>query len=152
MHCAHVVLIYRSKREYSPVAATDLTGADRTRYHDSGQAARDYDGLPTILFVTTSASAEDRIARQAYRAWYSRGTAPLPVLLTTNELISGQSRGVLGSIWRVPSETAGDLVQRGYWLPDAGHPGRASRQDVPALASFTWTRVARRGVRQARHG
>jgi hypothetical protein len=121
------------------------------RYRDSGQAARDYDGLPTILFVTTSAGAEDRIARQAYCAWYSRGTAPLPVLLTTTELISRHSRGVLGPIWRTPSEASGDVVQRGYWLPEAANQGRASRQDVPALASFTWTRVARRGLRQARH-
>jgi hypothetical protein len=29
------------------------------RHRDSGQAARDYNGLPTFLFVTTSASAED---------------------------------------------------------------------------------------------
>jgi len=122
------------------------------RYRDSGQAARDYDGLPTILFVTTSASAEDRIARQAYRTWYSRGTAPLPVLLTTTERISRLAQGVLGPIWRTPSEASGDLVQRGYWLPDAANQARASGQEVPGLASFAWTRVARRGVRQGLHG
>jgi hypothetical protein len=85
-------------------------------YRDSGRAARDYNGLATILFVTTSASAEDRIARQAYRAWFSRGTAPLPVLLTTTERIDGHIQGALGPIWRTPGETSGHLVQRGYWL------------------------------------
>jgi len=87
------------------------------RYRDSGQAARDYDGLPTILFITTSVSAEDRIARQAYRAWFARSAEPLRVLLTTTERISGQPEGILGPIWRLPAEAPGDGAQRSYWLP-----------------------------------
>jgi hypothetical protein len=92
------------------------------RYRDSGQAARDYDGFPMILFITTTASAEDRIAQQAYRASFARGTEALPVLLSTTERISGHAQGVLGPIWRSPVGTAGDSVQRGYWLPrEADH-------------------------------
>jgi hypothetical protein len=82
------------------------------RYRDSGQAARDYAGLPTMLFVTTSASAEYRIADQAYRAWFSRGTDPLPVLLTTTERISGHADGVLGPIWRTPGQDSGPFARR----------------------------------------
>src|SRR5207253_7298735 len=35
------------------------------RYRDSGQAAREYDGFPTLLFVTTDLTAEQRIVEQA---------------------------------------------------------------------------------------
>lgn len=34
-------------------------------YRDRGQAARDYDGFPTLLFVTTEGVAEERIVEQA---------------------------------------------------------------------------------------
>src|SRR5262249_49947552 len=88
------------------------------------------------LFVTTSASAEDRIARGAYRAWYPHGTAPLPVLLRTTELISGHSPGVVGPIWRTPSEASGDLVERGYRLPDAANQGRASGPRRACVGQF----------------
>jgi hypothetical protein len=87
------------------------------RYRDSGQAARDYNGLPTILFITTSARAEDRIADQAYRAWLARGTEPLSVLLTTTDRISGHPEGILGPIWRLPADGSTDVARRGYWLP-----------------------------------
>jgi Replication-relaxation len=66
------------------------------RDRDSGQAARDYNGLPTMLFVTTSASAEDRIAAHAYRAWLTRGTEPLPVQITATHLVASNGAGVLG--------------------------------------------------------
>jgi len=39
------------------------------RYRDSGQAARDYEGFPTLLFVTTDRLAEERIGEAARRAW-----------------------------------------------------------------------------------
>jgi hypothetical protein len=97
------------------------------RYRDSGQAARDYEGLPTILFVTTSERAEDRIAEQAYRAWYARGTEALPVLLSTTLRLSGHPESVLGPIWRAPGRTPGHSAQREYWLPREGNPAHTSQ-------------------------
>jgi len=88
-----------------------------------------------MLFVTTSASAEDRIAQQAYRAWFSRGTEPLPVLLTTTERIGGHTEGILGPIWRRPAEMPGHLVQRGYWLPREARDRRG--RSAPVLPSPT---------------
>lgn len=99
------------------------------RYRDTGQAMRDYDGFPVILFVTISASAEDRIAEQAYAAWFSRGTDPLPILLTTTELISSQTAGVLGSIWRMPGQDSGKVAQR--------------RCLFPSVSKTSWPRVPR---------
>jgi hypothetical protein len=113
-------------------------------YRDSGQAARDYRGMPTILFVTTSANAEDRMAEQAYRAWFCRGTEPLNILLTTTERISKHTVGVLGPIWRAPSETAGDLERRTYWLPGGATQGQSrSGTALGALASSACTRPER---------
>lgn len=54
-----------------------------------------YDGMPVILFVTTSPNAEDRVAAQAHRAWFCRGTEALQVLLITTERISRHPEGVL---------------------------------------------------------
>ena len=100
------------------------------RYRNSGQAARDYDGLPTILFVTTSASAEDRIAEQAYRAWFSRGAEPLPVLLTTTAHIRKQMEGILGPIWRWPGDARGNMARRTYWLPSRCRPVTARKVEA----------------------
>ncbi|MBV9579194.1 MAG: replication-relaxation family protein [Chloroflexi bacterium] len=87
------------------------------RYRDTGQALRDYDDMPTILFVTISARAEDRIAEQAFRAWFCRGNDPLPLLLTTTEQISSNAAGVLGPIWRTPGRDSGRVAQRRYLFP-----------------------------------
>ena len=70
------------------------------RYRDSGQAARDYVGFPSLLFVTTDPSAEHRIAEQAHCAWFIRGIEPLTVLITTTDRIGTDGEGVLGRIWR----------------------------------------------------
>jgi Replication-relaxation len=93
------------------------------RYRDSGNAARDYDGFPTLLLVTTSDVAETRFAHQVYLAHQQHGSAPLCVLLTTSRRIEAHAEGVLGPVWRVPSTIGTGLAQlRGYWLP--GRPGR----------------------------
>jgi hypothetical protein len=86
-------------------------------YRDSGRAACDYDGFPTLLFVTTAARAEQRIAEQAYRAWRIRESPPLPILITTTDRIAAHSEGILGPIWRTP---ASPVVV--YWL--SGGPPR----------------------------
>jgi hypothetical protein len=113
-------------------------------YRDSGQAARDYLGVPTLLFVTTSASAEDRIAEQGYRAWFCRGTEPLRVLLTTTERITGHAESVLGPIWRTPAERSANLVQRGYWLPHAAGSRSPSGGQAPSTSGgFAWTTPVR---------
>ena len=85
------------------------------RYRDTGWAARDCDGFPTILFATSAESSEDVFAQQAYLAAMRHG-AGLPLLLTTTRLIQGNGRGVFGAIWR-SSGPIGGLVTRRHWLP-----------------------------------
>jgi len=93
------------------------------RYRDSGDAARDFDGFPRLLFVTTDPAAEPRIADQAYRAWLMRGTEPLPILITTAEQIIDHREGILGPIWRTPAPAPERATPaRDYWLP--GGPPR----------------------------
>jgi hypothetical protein len=84
-------------------------------YRDSGRAERDYAGFPTLLFVTTTETAKHRIAEAAWRVWRRRGTEPLPVLITTTALIEGQSRGILGWIWRTPDPPSAN--ERLPWPP-----------------------------------
>jgi hypothetical protein len=71
-------------------------------YRDSGQSARDYDGFPWVLFVTTNPTAEHRIAEAARRAWARRGGQRLAVLTTRADLIAHEPAGLLGPIWRTP--------------------------------------------------
>lgn len=92
------------------------------RYRDSGQAARDYDGFPTLLFVTTDPLAEHRIADQAHRVWFIRGTEPLPILITTTHRITNDPGGILGRIWRTPAQIAQVAgAEHQYW-PLGGPP------------------------------
>jgi Replication-relaxation len=104
------------------------------RYRDSRQADRDYNGFPTLLFVTTQPHAEERIADAANRAWFLRGAEPLAVLITTTSRITSDRQAILGRIWRRPGQiaaTAEDECQ--YWLTD-GAPGKlvgAGRIAVP---------------------
>jgi Replication-relaxation len=94
------------------------------RYRESGAAARDYEGFPTLLFVTTDPIAELRIANAAQRTLFCQYTEPLAVLITTAERISHHREGILGPIWRTPTESssrAGDELQ--YWLPGRGPRG-----------------------------
>jgi hypothetical protein len=98
------------------------------RYRDSGAAARDYAGFPTVLVVTTRAAAETRFAHEAHLAWLRRGGKPLPILLTTTHLIETHSEGILGPIWRTAASPSSEQSVRGYWLPARPfrrHPGSA---------------------------
>jgi hypothetical protein len=88
-------------------------------YRDSRQADRDYNGFPTLLFVTTRPDAEERIADAANRAWFLRGTEPLAVLITTTSRITSDRQGILGPIWRSRGKigaTANNARQ--YWLTE----------------------------------
>ena len=88
------------------------------KYRDSGQAARDYDGFPTVLFVTTDLTAEQRIVEQAYRAWFIRCTEPLPILIATSARILADPEGILSAIWRTPTPMSSTRApERHYWLP-----------------------------------
>ena len=104
------------------------------RYRDSGHAATDYEGFPTLLFVTTDATAEDRIVDQAYRAWFVRGTEALPVLVTTTRRISQHREGILGPIWRSPAAAHTGNAEHVYWLPGGPAAGlhRRGGQLVPS--------------------
>jgi hypothetical protein len=88
-------------------------------YRDSRQADRDYNGFPTLLFVTTRPQAEERIADAAHRAWFLRGTQPLAVLITTTSRITSDRQAILGRIWRRPGQIgATPDDERQYWLTD----------------------------------
>jgi hypothetical protein len=115
------------------------------RYRDSRQAEGEYDGFPTLRFVTTQPHAEERIADAANRAWFLRGTEPLGVLITTTDRISCDRQAILGRTWRRPVQigaTAGDGRQ--YWLTD-GTPstlvgaGRIAIPPSPMAWSTTGT-------------
>ncbi len=90
------------------------------RYRDAGMAARDFNGFPTLLVVTTSAAAEARFAHQAYLAQQRRGGTPLLIFLTTTSRIEGCPDGVLGAVWRSPAEPWADEPARICWLPSPG--------------------------------
>lgn len=85
-------------------------------YRDSGQAARDYSGFPTVLFVTTHPIAEQRMADWSYRAAFIRGTEPLAIMTTTMDLISRNPQGILGPIWGTGPGSESRLPRQ-YWLP-----------------------------------
>jgi len=102
------------------------------RYRDSGNAARDYDGFPTLLLVTISDVAEARFAHQVYLAHQQHGSTPLCVLLTTSRRIEAHAEGVLGPVWRAPSTIGSGLDQvRGYWLPGRPPRGRLRADATP---------------------
>ena len=106
------------------------------RYRDSGSAARDYIGFPSVLVVTTRARAEEQIAYQAFLA-SERHSRALPLLLTTTRQIEVHAEGILGPIWRAPGPLGGIVLRRCYWLP-GGHPNgllRSLRDGPPANTS-----------------
>jgi hypothetical protein len=74
------------------------------RYRQSGESARDYAAFPVVLFVTTSEVAEYRITEAARRAWRRHGGRPLPVLITCTRVVDRQLEGLLGPVWRAPTE------------------------------------------------
>ena len=84
-------------------------------YAASRRFARDYHGYPTILIVTTSNGAEERMARVAREAAVGRSVT-LPILLTCRWRVDDPNNadGPLGSIWREPYAESGT---RRPWLP-----------------------------------
>jgi hypothetical protein len=71
------------------------------RYRASDRAARDFDGFPTILVVTTGPGSQQRIVN-ACRASGAGRVSHLPVLVTTLGWIEADSPGPLGPIWLDP--------------------------------------------------
>ena len=103
------------------------------RYHDSGMAARDYHGFPTVLLVTTSAAAEARFAYHAYLAQQRYGATPLVIFLTTTSRIEACPDGVLGPVWRSPADPWAVEPARICWLPRAGERALTHTQHgIPA--------------------
>jgi hypothetical protein len=126
-------------------------------YRDSGQAARDYQGFPTLLFVTTESRAEQRIAEHAYRAWSIRDCEPLPILITTTDQIASHPQGILGAIWRTPEPArASAPCARIFWLPDGPPRGLfgVGREPVvtPRLLWPTGRAAGREGKRPPARG
>jgi len=79
------------------------------RYRVSARAARDYNGFPTILVVTTGQGAEARLAEAICAASLGQ-SGPLLLLLTTIGHIGTNALGALGPIWR-----AGESCRRRNW-------------------------------------
>jgi hypothetical protein len=90
------------------------------RYAETGRFARDYDGFPTVLIVTTDPGAEDRIAAAIRAVSVGRATS-LCFLLTLDGYISRRSESLDASIWRDPWSNG-----RRAW-PTAGSALRQSR-------------------------
>ena len=92
---------------------------------DMGQASRDFDGLPTLVFVTTDSNAG--IARAGQAASFLRGGAPLPILITTTECNCRPPRGrPLGRLANASRSRPPVLAVR---------PGSAGRARAGATAS-----------------
>jgi len=87
-------------------------------FRNSGQAGRHYSGFPHILFVTTSAAAEQRIVTAAKRAWGRFGGPPIRIMVTTADRIAADRYGILGPIWRSPECQNDAGVECRYWLPN----------------------------------
>jgi hypothetical protein len=116
-------------------------------YRDSGQAARDYEGFPTLLFVATDPNAEQRIADAAYRAWFIRRSEPLPVLITTTDRITGDREGILGRVWRTSAPARVPTgVDREYWLPGGPPRSRLVCSTAPRVTEVHGSVTARPAV------
>jgi hypothetical protein len=107
-------LEYDRATERTPVYAAKFDAY--YHYRASRQAVRDYAGFPSVLVVTTSETAEHRIAEAAARAWARHGGRTLRVFITRTELLAGQPDGPLGAIWRVPGSHGGS--RRVAWPPE----------------------------------
>jgi len=71
------------------------------RYLASACAARDYDGRPCILVVTTGPGAEDRVSDAVLAADFGQQRR-LPLLVTTSSLLATARVGRCDAVWRVP--------------------------------------------------
>jgi len=84
-------------------------------YATTRRFERDYHGYPTVLIVTTSNGAEERIVRVSRAAAVGRSVS-LPLLLTCRWRVDDPTNphGLLGRIWREPQA---EIADRRYWLP-----------------------------------
>lgn len=85
-------------------------------YAISCRYERDYNGYPTILFVTVNPWTKDKVAEMARVAAYRYGFS-LPILLTRLWRIDDPKNpnGLLGRIWREPNAEFDD---RRYWITE----------------------------------
>jgi Replication-relaxation len=103
------------------------------RYRVSRAAKSAYTGgFPTLLVVTTSATAEARFAFQAYLAEQRHGAAPLGIFLTTTGHIDACPEGVLGPVWRSVADPWAAEPARICWLPRLSQqrPTRPGREHL----------------------
>ena len=106
-------------------------------YATSRRFERDYHGYPTILIVTTSNGAEERIARVVQAAGTGRSIS-LPIFLTCRWRIDDPANpcGLLEHVWRRPKA---DFRDRCCWLPASAI--ETSRQTEPPSATRRNRRV-----------
>src|SRR5439155_22731283 len=71
------------------------------RYLASARAAREFDGLPSVLVVTAGPGAEDRVADAVMAAAVGQARR-LPLLLTTIDLLTTAEHGPFDCVWRIP--------------------------------------------------
>jgi hypothetical protein len=116
-------------------------------YYDYWTRLRVYrkqERFPTVLFVTVSDTAEERIARVARSAGRDQ-YAPLPILLTCQWRIDEECNrpGLLGPIWREPDAAIDD---RRSWLPQPNEKRLPERESMspthhaPRVAPMTTTK------------
>jgi hypothetical protein len=93
-------------------------------YWKAQQLYHNQEHFPTVLVVTVTDAAEERIARVArYVARWQY--MPLPMLLSCQWRVEEEFNrpGLLGPIWRTPDM---DIKERRYWLPVI-HPDEKTR-------------------------
>jgi hypothetical protein len=103
------------------------------RYRDRGTARFEFEGFPTLLFVTTRPIAEERFALEATRIAARTPAAPLNIFLTTTVLTNAHPQGVLGDVWAGPEVLiASGAARRQYWLPPQSftRPDESVRRSV----------------------
>jgi len=93
------------------------------RYRDSGSAARDYDGFPTLLLVSISDTAEARFTHQVYLSHQQHGSAALSVLLTTSSRIEAHPEAYWDPSGAHRQVSAPDSIR----CAATGSPGGAAR-------------------------
>jgi hypothetical protein len=76
------------------------------RYLASARAAREFDGPPSVVVVTAGPGAEDRVADAVTAAAVGQAR-PLPLLLTTMDLLITAEQGPFDRVWRIPGEHSG---------------------------------------------
>jgi hypothetical protein len=121
-------------QQHGPVVGYDCVSQAARSYaaklracYGGDQAEKDYDGIPTLLFVTTGPSANPGLTD---RARFAQGTEPLPIPNTTSGRITAD--GILGPLWQpLPVQTADTAALR-VW-PAGGRLGqRACRRLRPS--------------------